>query len=52
MGLHNEDDARRFGVSRDADLSGLGGGVDDMEEIPSAHEGGRLVRNMDLALFR
>jgi hypothetical protein len=51
-GLHDEDDARRFGVSRDADFSGLGGGVDDMEEIPSGHHDGRVVRNMDLALFR
>jgi hypothetical protein len=51
-GLHDEDDARRFGVSRDADFSGLGGGVDDNEEVPSLHQGGRLVRNMDMHLFR
>ena len=51
-GLHDEEDARRFGVSRDADFSGHGGRVDENEGDSSVQQGGRLVRNMDMRLFR
>ena len=53
-GLHDSSDAARFGVSRDADLSGFGGidAVDgtDLEEPGSTPA--RTVRHMDQFVFR
>jgi len=39
-------------VYRDADFSGLGGGVDENEEVPSLSQGARSVRNTDMKSFR
>ncbi len=62
-GLHDASDAARFGVGRDADLSGLGGDVEgmgnedeeedeDQEEEEGENGPARLVRRMDQEDFR
>lgn len=52
-GLHEREDSTRFGISRDHDLSGLGGMQDsDVGASAAPTSGTRTVRNMELSSFR